>query len=427
MKKLISILLALTTILSLFTYAVASEEEPYTITYITSDSASTGKMLAFEEVVEMYKELHPNFNMEIEYIPERSAFLQKIKILSANDELPDWFNADPDNYIEELTNAGKLVDMEALYEELGVDDRFYNISKDYARLTDGRLPLMTFQCNAEYFFYNKEMFASAGIEETPKTIDEFLEVCEKLYQAGFTPLAVGDVTGGMFMRYMAFIPFRMSGNEFIENACAGTERFSSEQGLLAAEFMSKIGKYMPEGFTTSDYDTFVNLFTGGECAMMYNGTWVLESVVDENMALREEFGVFTMPTYNEEDVTGPNDYFANSGIGVAILEESMCDEMKDFMSFFFDNFPNVMLGKYSSIPSLAPSDEVLAAAPEIYQQVIKDATEVNIYSKCWDVVIDTASLDTLNSETINLALGVISPEEWAAIMDETIAQNVLGS
>lgn len=142
MKKLLCLLLAVLTILSVSLVAVA-EEEPYTITYITSDSASTGKMMAFEEVVAMYKELHPNFNMEIEYIPERSSFLQKIKILGANDELPDWFNADPDNYIAELADAGKLVDMEALYEELGVNDKFYNISKDYARLNDGRLYLMT--------------------------------------------------------------------------------------------------------------------------------------------------------------------------------------------------------------------------------------------------------------------------------------------
>lgn len=228
------------------------------------------------------------------------------------------------------------------------------------------------------------------------------------------------------MRYMAFIPFRLSANTFIENACAGTEKFSSEQGLLAAEFMSKIGKYMPEGFTTSDYDTFVNLFAGGDCAMMYNGTWVLETLLDENDNLREEFGVFTMPKYSENDVTGPNDYFANSGIGVAIRQDSMCDEMKDFMSFFFEKFPDIMLSKYNCIPSLAPSEEVVEAAPEIYQRVIQDATNVNIYAKCWDVVIDTASLDTLNSETVNLALGVITPEEWAAIMDETVAQNVLG-
>lgn len=426
MKKLLSLLLAILTVLSLCTFAVA-EEEPYTITYISSDSASTGKMMAFEEVVAMYKELHPNFNMEIEYIPERSAFLQKIKILGANDELPDWFNADPDNYIEELTNAGKLVDMEALYEELGVSDKFYNISKDYARLNDGRLSLMTLQCNAEYFFYNKNIFAAAGIEKTPETIDEFLEVCEKIYQAGYTPLTIGDVTGGMFMRYMAFIPFRMTANNFIEQACAGTVKFSDEPGMLAAEFMSKIGKYMPEGFTTSDYDTFVNLFASGECAMMYNGTWVLETLLDENNNLREEFGVFTMPKYTENDVTGASDYFANSGIGIAILQDSMCDEMKDFLKFFFAEFPNVMLSKYNCIPSLAPAEEVVAAAPAIYQRVIKDATEVNTFAKCWDVVIDTASLDTLNSETVNLALGVITPEEWAAIMDETIAQNVLGA
>lgn len=426
MKRiLISLLLVMALVISAAPALAADagiiDETPYSIHYVCSRNATDAFMLCFEEIVSMYQETHPNFNIEIEYIPERSSFLQKIKILGASNELPDWFDADPDNYIESLADEGVLYDMETLYEELGVSDRFFNISKDYARLNDGRLLLFTWQCNAEYFFYNKEHFAAAGIEKTPETFDEFLVACEKLAEAGYTPLAIGDVTGGMFMRYFAFLPFRMQGNQYIEDAVKGIQKFADEPGIKAAEFIQSIAKYFPEGFTTSDYNTFIDLFATGECSMIYNGTWMLNSLVDENMNLREEFDIFTMPKYTDADVTNETDYFANSGIGTAILKDSMDDQMKSFLAFLFDNYADLLITKYNSIPSLMPS--TTEGVPEIYQRVMKDADSVNTFAKCWDVVIDTSSLDTLNSESVNLALGVITPQQWAEALDASIAEN----
>lgn len=426
MKRiLISLLLVMALVISAAPALAADagiiDETPYSIHYVCSRNATDAFMLCFEEIVSMYQETHPNFNIEIEYIPERSSFLQKIKILGASNELPDWFDADPDNYIESLADEGVLYDMETLYEELGVSDRFFNISKDYARLNDGRLLLFTWQCNAEYFFYNKEHFAAAGIEKTPETFDEFLVACEKLAEAGYTPLAIGDVTGGMFMRYFAFLPFRMQGNQYIEDAVKGIQKFADEPGIKAAEFIQSIAKYFPEGFTTSDYNTFIDLFATGECSMIYNGTWMLNSLVDENMNLREEFDIFTMPKYTDADVTNETDYFANSGIGTAILKDSMDDQMKSFLAFLFDNYADLLITKYNSIPSLMPS--TTEGVPEIYQRVMKDADSVNAFAKCWDVVIDTSSLDTLNSESVNLALGVITPQQWAEALDASIAEN----
>ena len=42
------------------------------------------------------------------------------------------------------------------------------------------------------------------------------------------------------------------------------------------------------------------------------------------------------------------------------------------------------------------------------------------YAKCWDVVIDSALVEPLEKETVILALGQETPEEWAANMDEYI-------
>ena len=41
------------------------------------------------------------------------------------------------------------------------------------------------------FYYNKDLFQQAGIEEVPVTYEEFLNAVDKLNAAGITPLTVG--------------------------------------------------------------------------------------------------------------------------------------------------------------------------------------------------------------------------------------------
>lgn len=418
-KMLLNLLLVLMLVLALVPGAQA--DEPYTITYLSSHNEADAISKTLLDTVALYQETHPNFKMEIEFIPDRTAYLQKVKILAASDELPDWFDADPETFFASLVDAGYVADMESLYEELGVADRFFNISKEYARLPDGRLNLFTWECNAEYFFYNKEIFAAAGIEALPTTMDELVAVCDKLVAAGYTPFAMGD--SWPKLRYFAMVPFRMAGNDYIEKASAGEISWGGEVGIESAKWMQKLASYFQEGWTTTDYDTMVNLFTSGECAMMYNGTWVTQSVCDEQGNMLEKFGTFGMPAFREDDATTSADYFANSGIGTAVLNKSMTPEMKEFLKFFFENFGDISINKHNKLPSIMPSNT--EELPEIYQMIMKDAAAVNTYAKCWDVVIDQASLETLMSSTVDLCLGAITPEEWAEQMDEAVAENVL--
>ena len=100
---------------------------------------------------------------------------------------------------------------------------------------------MTWQGNVEYFWYHKDMFEKAGITETPNTLDELLEVCQKLQDAGMTPISAGNYD--MIMRYPAFKAFRLAGNDFIDNARMGKEKFVSDTGLATAEYAQNIMQY----------------------------------------------------------------------------------------------------------------------------------------------------------------------------------------
>ena len=58
---------------------------------------------------------------------------------------------------------------------------------------DGATREVPYQMKGNGVFYNKDLFAQAGIESVPTTWAEFVDVCAKLKAAGITPLTTDDV------------------------------------------------------------------------------------------------------------------------------------------------------------------------------------------------------------------------------------------
>ena len=406
---------------SIFGVTVNAAERELNINWLSSRSASESAILAIQDIAKQYQEENPDldFNFEIENISDRTAYLQKLKILAASDELPEWFDSDPDTWFADIVADGKAYSFEDLYKELGMYDQIFPISKEYARLSDGSLNLMTLQCNTEYFFYNKDLFEQAGITEAPKTFDELLADCKLLQDQEIIPIAMGG--DWPILRYFAQVPFRLTGNEYIENAVSGEGSFGEEAGLKGAQFMQDIAQYFQEGWSSADYDTMNDLFASGQAAIMYNGTWALDQadMIGEDGNIKDNMGYFTMPTYSDADVTTATDFFANSGIGTAIRTDAVDDEMKAWIKYLLEHFADASLS-YDQLPSVMPDEETMQSLPKVYQQIIEDVSNVKEYAKCWDVVIDSALVEPLEKETVILALGQETPEEWAANMDEYV-------
>ena len=406
---------------SIFGVTVNAADRELNINWLSSRSASEATILAIQDIAKQYREENPDldFNFEIENISDHTAYLQKLKILAASDELPEWFDSDPDTWFADIVADGKAYSFEDLYKELGMYDQIFPISKEYARLSDGSLNLMTLQCNTEYFFYNKDLFEQAGITEAPKTFDELLADCKLLQDQEIIPIAMG--ADWPILRYIAQVPFRLTGNEYIENAVSGEGSFGEEAGLKGAQFMQDIAQYFQEGWSSADYDTMNDLFASGQAAIMYNGTWALEQadMIGEDGNIKDNIGYFTMPTYSDADVTTATDFFANSGIGTAIRTDAVDDEMKAWIKYLLEHFADASLS-YDQLPSVMPDEETMQSLPKVYQQIIEDVSNVKEYAKCWDVVIDSALVEPLEKETVILALGQETPEEWAANMDEYV-------
>jgi raffinose/stachyose/melibiose transport system substrate-binding protein len=395
--------------------------KPLKIHYLTSKLLSDGALQTIMDLAAQYKKTNPNFELDVESISDRPAYLQKIKILASSNELPDWFDADPEPFFDVIAKKGLVQNIDDVYKETGVADKFYKVSTDYPRLDDGSLYLMTWNANAEYFWYNKQMFEQAGVTP-PKTFDEFLKVCETLKSKGMTPVSIHGKDFWPLLRYIAFIPFRMEGNDFLDKLRKGEAKMSDPAGLKAAEFIQTMGKnYFNEGWSNADYNTSLELFTGGKAAMYYIGTWQVKDMIDDKMNLKSIIGYFKMPQYSASDKTTANDFFANSGIGTAIRKDAYNPEMKKFLQFLFDNYADEALYKYHVIPSIKPT--IKDDLSQIYKDMLTDIGNVKTYTKVWDVRLDPETNDTIGRESTNLALGLSTPEQFAKRMDDAIAKN----
>lgn len=396
------------------------EDDALSIHWLAARSMDEGMMQAIQQIADEYAKDHPGFELDIESIPSRPDYLQKVRILAASGELPDWFDADTEPYFEEIVASGATADVGAIYDEIGATDNFYPIGLEYPKLEDGSIHSMTFQGNIEHFWYNKDLFAQAGVE-VPTTLEELLEVSETLDQAGITPIAMEGADRWPQMRYLSFLPFRETGNEFIEGLKSGDANMSDPEGIAAATYFQDISQYFQEGWSSGDYATARDLFVSGGAAMYYIGSWELPSFLDEQGELLPQFDRFPMPAAGSNDATPLTDMFAHAGIGTAISADADTPAMRDWMKYLFSRFADVSLYDFNSLPSMKPTKT--EGLSQIKIDLLDELNGVKDFAHVWDVRLDPDTVDVIARESTNLALGQQDPEQFAQLVDEALAQN----
>lgn len=393
-----------------------SDGEERVITWMTVRS----DWAAMNKVADQYMEENPDAKIEFEVISDRSSYNQKLTILASSGELPDLFDSEADSTLEEIAGTGVLLDIDELYEELDYTDNVMEIGKNYARLADGKLYSLSWENNVEYFWYHKDLFEQAGITETPKTFDEFLQVCQQLKDAGITPIATWP--GWESYRWMAFIPYRLTGNEYIDSLKTGEASFGDDAGIQAAEFFQTLGtEYFQPGWSTSDYTNALETFMSSNAAIYYIGSWQFSSFLDENGEIKDDYGYFKLPT-TEGAVNGETAMFANAGTGTCVNKEKYDDQLKDFLQYVLENYPNVAFNESNTLPPM--TFEAEGGMSQFWQSVVEDCESMEDYAKTWDVTLDAATVETLSRESTNLGMGEITPEEFAERMDSALQANV---
>lgn len=426
MKKMMKTLLTAAIVGTVLTAAGSvsmAEEEPVTVTWFASRPVDGAIDLAIREIAKQYSDEHGgNWQLEVITEADRPSYLQKLQTLVSGGNMPDIIDIDATPYCQELVDAGMLVDVKEYLNEEGLYDSFEPTALAYQEFTNGTMYTLPLEYHVEMIWYNKEIFAENGLE-VPTTMDEWLNVCQALSEAGITPIAVDGVDRWPVIRYLAMMPFRETGNEYIISLSEGNASMGDETGRNGIEFFQQIGQYFQEGFAATDYATAQAMFLDGQAAMYYIGDWEIAAMQEgyENGTI----GYFYMPAV-EGAYTQANEFCVNSGIGMAFNSETFDEKTKDFINYVIENYGKIYAGmdQMTPIKSELPEDHEFS---ELYLQVREDMSNIGEhFLKPWDCYLDSNTCNVVNDNALLLATGDMDADAFIELVDSALAEYTSG-
>ncbi len=178
----------------------APKEKSGTITMVTK-FADPQYAPYFEEVTKAYQTANPKVTIKLEQVGDQP-YKDKIRVLSASKQLPDIYFSWAGDFANKFVRAGLAADLTSV---IGADTEWgktFSPAALKAFETDGKNDAVPIDLDAKYLAYNKTVFAKAGVNEPPTTLEQLGETCDKVKQAGFTPIAFGNQYGWPAIHYI---------------------------------------------------------------------------------------------------------------------------------------------------------------------------------------------------------------------------------
>jgi ABC-type sugar transport system, periplasmic component len=172
-----------------------------------------------------------------------------------------------------------------------------NLVKSFSPNGD-QLFAVPYQPNIMMVFYNKDHFEKAGITKTPETWTEFLDVCEKLKQAGYTPMTCDDA---YLLNLIGAHIERIKGVDWLKaNINNPSVVFSDSEVLKGFEDLKSMmdAGYFSEYILSNKYPAGQqDMALNDKISMYYNGSW-LPNELKGSTGPDYNWGAFNYPVVN---------------------------------------------------------------------------------------------------------------------------------
>ena len=147
-------------------------------------------------------------------------------------------------------------------------------------------------------FYNKTLFARAGIAAAPTTWSQFMADCAKLKAAGITPMELGgsdSFAAAMPLTGILSVDVLGKDPNWLQERYAGKVHFTDANVETAvAKYRTMVADgYFEPGALSVSYADSIKDFTSGKTAMYMMGSWLLGSIPKATAA---DFGSFLTPS-----------------------------------------------------------------------------------------------------------------------------------
>lgn len=422
MKKLLAFCLALTLLLCATT-ALADE---VILEYPTFQvGVNTAAPVVARLVAEFNEANKGEIKIVVEEIPGDANYIEKMKILMTGGELPPVVYGAGYNLLDLALAQDLVVD---ITDAVNADPEWkalYNEKSLNVNSRDGRIYASSSEGNTIGYFFNKELFAKAGIEAPAKTWDEFFAQCDQLLAAGIIPLSMDTADSAWVTSlWMGAMVATASDEGYAFMNTMMPDDYMLPEFVAAVENIQKMFlKYTTLDAIGGKYENAANAFLSGQTAMIANGPWMIGDFSDTSMApegFADKVGCAIYPSNfaYDEPIQG---YFVTKQDNPAI--EAAAIKMVKFMtSAYAQNVALELQGMLPAGANVSISDAAKENFPLLaeFVSVLEGATirTANTQSTMYPNL-----LDVMSQELPNLATGSMSAEEFCQKLTQGAAKN----
>jgi len=385
-KKVLAILLVVAFILSSLVLA-----ETVNLKFLHRWTQEPDKSF-FEEVVKEFEALHPNVKVDIQTVAN-DPFKEKIKVMLGTNDAPDVFFTWPGEFTNRFIRAGNVLDITSYMLEDG--SMFDYVGAQLIPFVyDGALYGLPYRLDAKVFVYNKEIFAKAGVDKAPETMDEFMSALKKIAALGIKPIAFGNEQPWAVSHYIAAVNQKSVPEEvWAIDTDPEVGTWSHPGYVEALHLYADLVPYFNDFSNAIKHDQARVAFTQGMNAMMYLEIVELPELERTSPeGFMDKIGVFPFPT---TDGPGNQSYLVGYPEGfVCSANTKHPEEAVAFLKFLtgrqMGRLELETLGWFNGIKNLASPEEVKPIIYETTQLILNTDKMVNwldssLHARIWNV------------------------------------------
>ncbi|MFS0859799.1 extracellular solute-binding protein [Paenibacillus taichungensis] len=380
-------------------------------------SAQQNKLV--NEIIKQYQTDHPDVTIKQEVL-ENEQYKNKLKILSASNELPDVGVTWAAGFLEPYVKGNLFAPLDDLLSG-SLEGKFIaGTTEAYA--VDSKTYALPIELNISPIYYNKDIFAKYNLQP-PATYDEFLSVVKTLTDNGVVPIALGNKdrwTGSLWYMYLA----NRLGGDALEKAINGTGKFDDPALIQAAAEVQKLVDMnaFNKGYNGLSNDEGKSEFMNEKAAMYLIGTWELPNYTtnpDVPQEFKDKIGFFKFPTMDggKSDI---NSWVGGPGVGLFVAQNSKVkDEAQKFVQYFVEKWGESSVTEAGVIPA-TKVDTAEVQLPQLYTDLLNELNQASSLTLFADVQMKPTAAQ-VHLDMIQALFGkAVTPEEFVKNHQEAI-------
>lgn len=275
-----------------------------------STNPTAGVPYAFHLIDQAFEKAHPS--VKVQMVLQPFANYRPLFATAAQSQSgPDVWEALPGSYVFQYKAALQPLNSY-------VTPSYKNTLRGWSGATEpawsnsGTIYGFPSELQSYVWYYNKALFAKAGISSPPVTWAELLTDAKKLKAAGVTPLANGLKDGFGIDQYLNPMLAVMLPPSKMLGLGDGSLSWTSPAPEQAATMYKNLAPYFESGYQGTDFEgQGIDLFSGGKAAMIPGLISNNANYFQFQAALGKNLGVFRTPVINSaygQQMTFTSDY-----------------------------------------------------------------------------------------------------------------------